>query len=627
MDLDIEHKLQEFEAAERARLGLDGRTEHWRDTMADPFFSASQRPTTTLLIGGLTMAHDKLAEGTLRGLGYNVRALDCPDLDSLRHGREYGNKAQCNPTHFTVGNLVKELCRLRDKEGLSARQIIDNYLFMTAGACGPCRFGMYATEYRKALRDAGFDGFRVILFQHAGNWSQATGEELGLKLDPAFFFALLKALIAGDVLNLLSYRIRPYEVEAGATDRAVEEAKNIIHATLSAQRNILPALYKAGKVLRAVEVDRAQPKAKVSILGEFWAMTTEGDGNYHLQRFIEQEGGECEIQIIANLILLSLWEVRRDTQVRMDLQGVDGGKYGLAESEDPVFTLAVLHLAELGVHLFFQTFARLVGLRGHHLPDMREIERVGDGHYNVDLRGGEGHLEVGKLILNVLKNKAHMTVSVKPFGCMPSSGVSDGVQSAVTELLPDAIFCAVETAGDGAVNFYSRVQMFLFKARQRALDEFQRALDQQGVSQEQVRAFLRQTSYGKAGYRAPHWAAGTGASLVHHVGPLIGKGPLGRAGVHLRRQAESLRDFATKTLPIWGERVREAAPYMPALVRKGYESASSSVPQVNAILERVVETAGRIASQRAEASAAAPAEPKLVQLQSRPAREQATAVA
>ena len=45
-------------------------------------------------------------------------------------------------------------------------------------------------------------------------------------------------------------------------------------------------------------------------------------------------------------------------------------------------------------------------------------------------------MEVGKLIQSVKHRKAHMVVSVKPFGCMPSSGVSDGVQSLITEKYP-----------------------------------------------------------------------------------------------------------------------------------------------------------------------------------------------
>src|SRR5215472_5028849 len=115
---------------------------------------------------------------------------------------------------------------------MSTEHIIKHYCFLTAGACGPCRFGMYNTEYRKALRDAGFDGFRVVLFQQTGGLEQATGEASGLEINAAFCWALLKALLAGDALNALGYRIRPYEVNAGDTDRAIEQSKKIIYRAL-----------------------------------------------------------------------------------------------------------------------------------------------------------------------------------------------------------------------------------------------------------------------------------------------------------------------------------------------------------------------------------------------------------
>ena len=53
---------------------------------------------------------------------------------------------------------------------------------------------------------------------------------------------------------------------------------------------------------------------------------------------------------------------------------------------------------------------------------------------------------------------AHMVISLKPFGCMPST-MSDGVQSKVVADYQDAIFLPVETSGDGEVNVRSRVQM------------------------------------------------------------------------------------------------------------------------------------------------------------------------
>ena len=126
-------------------------------------FTADQRGNTTLLFGGLTWGHEHLIEGAFRGLGYKTTAIPTPDVESFQLGKEYGNNGQCNPTYFTVGNLVQYLQGL-EKNGMTKEDIIDKHVFVTAGACGPCRFGMYEAEYRLALRNSGFDGFRVILF-------------------------------------------------------------------------------------------------------------------------------------------------------------------------------------------------------------------------------------------------------------------------------------------------------------------------------------------------------------------------------------------------------------------------------------------------------------------------------
>jgi predicted nucleotide-binding protein (sugar kinase/HSP70/actin superfamily) len=417
-----------------------------------------------------------------------------------------------------------------------------------------------------------------MLFQQTGGFKQASGEELGLPLDPPFFMAIAKALFAGDVINAVGYRIRPYEVEPGSADRALDEVKRGVYDALENHKSVLAALYRGRKILSRVKVDRTMPKPKVSILGEFWAMTTEGDGNYFLQKFIEQEGGENEIQILAYLLLYNLWEIRHDTLERVKLKDEDGGKFGLKD-QDVGLRLAGLWVAELALRGVFKTFAKAVGLNRFPLPDMDEVAKVGHHHYNQELRGGEGHMEVAKLILNVMKHKAHMTVSVKPFGCMPSSGVSDGVQSIVTALYPEAIFCAVETSGEGAVNFYSRVQMFLFKARQRAQQEMEAALAQYGITREQAQAFLKGSPhYSNALYRAPHEACGSGADLIHRIGPLVGKSRLQQARVHARRAAERALGLVREDVPAVIAHARKVAPYLPAVGRWVASEGMDMVP-------------------------------------------------
>jgi predicted nucleotide-binding protein (sugar kinase/HSP70/actin superfamily) len=192
---------------------------------------------------------------------------------------------------------------------------------------------MYATEYRKALRDAGFDGFRVLLFEDNGGLSQASGEERGLDLTPKFFISVLKAILVGDILNVMGYRMRPYEIVGGSTDEAITKCKRIMFDCFAERRNTLRALRVCRKILQQVEVNRLQPKPKVTVIGEFWAMTTEGDGNYRLQRFLEGEGAEVESTMLMSWLLYQTWQIRWDTKQRMMLRAHDQSSRGLVGAD------------------------------------------------------------------------------------------------------------------------------------------------------------------------------------------------------------------------------------------------------------------------------------------------------
>lgn len=511
----IEGELKAFEAEERRRLGLERKPRHWRDPNPR-CFTKSQRARTTLLFGGLTAMHDAFLEAGLSALGYRAKALECPDNAALQYGKEFGNRAQCNPTYFTVGNLLKHLTRLRDVEGMSVEDIVDTNVLVTFGACGPCRFGTYVTEYRKALRDAGFADFRVVAIQK-NDLQNVLPEESGLELGLKFVVMLFKCVIAGDVLNVMAYRIRPYEVVAGATDAALEECKAIVCDALIKGRSVLCALRRCRKALAKVEVDRLQAKPKVAVIGEFWAMTTEGDGNYRLQRFLESEGAECDIQLLTNWALYEIWTRRRDIRTRMMLRRRESERHS-SESDTPLKALFLLWLARVTVERCFYAFARAAGLKRYRLPDLDHLARISHELYPSDLGGGEGHLEVADVIDMVTRKKVHMVVSVKPFGCMPSSGVSDGVQSLVTARYPGANFCPVETSGDGAVSVYSRVQMALFRARAKAQEEFDQALAATGLcAPEAARRAAAHLKLKTSVDYPRHVVAGTAANAVHEL--------------------------------------------------------------------------------------------------------------
>ena len=476
----------------------------WRDVPKEPITYAP-KSETIMLSGGLTILQDQLIQAALQSLGENYISMPNPDFESFQTGKAYGNKGQCNPTYFTVGNLVKYLKNLRDEQGLSEKEIVEKYVYITAGGCGPCRFGMYITEYKKALRDAGFDGFRITSFEHDKGIFQ--GDDIDddiLNFTPKFFVTLIKSVIIGDIINILGYKMRPYEIEKGSVDDAIEKCRNIISDAFTEHTNLIKAMWSCRKVLSEVKLNRLQAKAKVMVMGEFWAAMTEGDGNYNLHRFLESEGAECIPQPILNRLMLSLWEAERAVVKRQAL-AVEGTK---SIDFSSAKTRLLIKAGKVAIKTHFSLYAKAIGLHDYEIPDMDKLAELSKEYYTLDCEGGEGHLEVAHLIESIKDNLSHLVISVKPFGCMPSSAVSDGVQSLVTSRFPEANFLAIETSGEGAANFYSRVQMALFKAKQSAKEEFEELSVPESVP-EKINNYLYQ----------PHNArAGSAAKLVESLG-------------------------------------------------------------------------------------------------------------
>ncbi|HEV2176542.1 MAG TPA: activator of (R)-2-hydroxyglutaryl-CoA dehydratase [Terriglobia bacterium] len=553
----IRQRLQEERARLEKEAGLERRHAAPFHRPVERPFTKSQRDKTTILFGGLTWKHEKLVHGALESLGYKCEAVPTPNKKAFQLGKEYGNNGQCNPTYFTVGNLVEYLQNLEEK-GLSKQEIIDRHVFFTAGACGPCRFGMYEAEYRLALRNSGFDGFRVLLFQQSGGLDQAEAEA-GLEMNLDFFLGILNALNIGDVVNDVAYQIRPYEVNAGETDRVLDDCMDLLHEVMRRKQpytlegrfgemlkktsfagtatfigkfldqlygdEYTAALEEVRDRFNAIAVDRTRVKPIVKITGEFWAQTTEGDGNFNMFKFLEKEGAQVMVEPIGTWIMYMIHQAKQKIKDErgLNLIAANVPKWNLAKVFGSHFNtkqrVAKLTFAE---SVFKREYHKLIDALGgiaHHLTDQYELQRIGHPFYNSRAGGGEGHLEVAKNIYYSNKDLCHMVLSLKPFGCMPSTQ-SDGAQSAVVSQYKDMIFLPVETSGEGDVNAHSRVQMALGEAKVRAKNEMKSVLERAGVTLEEVQQFaaehseLQQPMY-KFGHQKG--VVGTAANFVLHA--------------------------------------------------------------------------------------------------------------
>lgn len=524
-------------------------------------FTADQRPTTTMLFGGFTFRHEHLIQCHFESLGYRAQVIPTPNTDAFQAGKEYGNNGQCNPTYFTVGNLVQYLEHLRDVEGKSVEEIKRDYFFITAGACGPCRFGMYEAEYRLALRNAGFDGFRVLLFQQKGGLKQGD-VKAGLELNPDFFLGLVNCINMGDLLNEFTNQLRPYETSPGQVDDILKQALQFLGDAIKQRKfpkvegktRELIAKYNEAKLdtadilvkfldqltsveytaplrevalhMNEVELDRLQPKPVVKITGEFWAHTTEGDGNFNMFRFLQTEGAEIITEPIATWLTYLMWQEKikaadRRTldEATADLKWWELGKRFKLE-KTYLIKRAATFVADKVYRREYNRMREALGGTTHAIADMFEMERLAHEFYHTRSEGGEGHLEVAKNIYYTIKGIAHMTLSLKPFGCMPSTQ-SDGAQSAVINHFKDMIYLPIETSGEGEINAHSRVQMALGEAKAKAKSEFNDVIAASGYSLNDMRAYQRMTpDVRKPLYPIPHYdgIVGTGARFAKHLG-------------------------------------------------------------------------------------------------------------
>ena len=521
--------------AERARMMAEAElsdepVRHFRRPQ-ERQFTRSERGHTTIWIGGLTVRHDNLIFAGLEGLGYRVGVMPVPEKADFQAGKEYGNNGQCNPTYFTVGALVNHLKRMRDEEGISAEQIIREHLFITAGACGPCRFGMYEAEYRLALRNSGFDGFRVMLFQQEGGLDQVAAEA-GIEFNLNFFLSLLNAIFMGDVLNEVAYQIRPYEVVPGKTDEVMAECLKICQDALREKNydeihggrlalllsKIAPVNGPDGAekfldqlkgtyytdtfdkcrrlIEEEIEVDYTRHKPIVKVTGEFWAQTTEGDGNFRMFPFLESQGAEVLVEPVATWICYMLHQAEEKAGDRKGLPDdgeVDGARRGIKSrvAEEIAYRkkLITFRLANKILLREYDKLRNALGGTAHELVNQPELQRLGHPYYNSRSGGGEGHLEIAKNIYYCNKDLAHMVLSLKPFGCMPSTQ-SDGAQAAVVSQFKDMIYIPIETSGEGDVNAHSRVQMALGEAKIKCKEEFKAAVKRTGYTIDQIREYI-----------------------------------------------------------------------------------------------------------------------------------------
>jgi len=156
-----------------------------------------------------------------------------------------------------------------------------------------------------------------------------------------------------------------------------------------------------------------------------------------------------------------------------------------------------------------------LGYLPNELPDQMELKKLAEPFFHFELRGGEGHMLIGKALHAYHHKKAHMICELSPYGCMPNT-MSVGAMANVLGRYPELLYAPIEIKGDAEVHALSRCQMILAEAKQRAKQEFDNALRASNTSPSAIRAHERShPKLRQATFRVPHLGhAGTSTNYA-----------------------------------------------------------------------------------------------------------------
>ncbi len=357
-----------------------------------------------------------------KGFGYDAEALPNEDYEAFEMGRAKTRGDECLPACSTLGTLLKTL---RDIDADPQK-----HAFFMPTAPGPCRFGQYALLHRMALNASGYDQVPIM---------SPTSHNTYLGLEDALRRRLWLAMLTADVFFKAGCRLRPYEVRAGETDRALDEAKVKLRQAFSKKDGDIHGAIKEGlELLRHVRTDGG-PKPLVGIVGEIYVRCN-SFSNEDVVRSIEELGGEAWLSPLSEWIM---YTSHRQSSNARDY------KLGLREKMSAWLKNRFLNRDE---HEFYEMAGEL--LEDRHEPPIEQVLAEGEKYIPQEFEG-ESILTIGRAVV-FAKQGAALVVNAGPFTCMHSS-ITDAIFQEISEGTGVPI---VNMAYDGEGGQNSRLEVF-----------------------------------------------------------------------------------------------------------------------------------------------------------------------
>ncbi|HUZ18529.1 MAG TPA: CoA activase, partial [Spirochaetia bacterium] len=227
----------------------------------------------TLLIPNWDPLTSPILAANLQRAGIDARVLE-EDETKIRAAMRL-NTGQCIPLNIIVEEFV-DYIRAHDLD--PARTLL-----WTAQSNLACNFALFAPYMKTLLERYGGGMERAAVYE---------GDFFFLEISPIVALRAYFAYLSGGMLRRIGCTIRPYEANAGDTDRVIDECRSLLVESFGGGRGVRAALSEVTARFHAIpRICGAPARPKVAIFGDLYVRDNEVM-NGNLIRTIEEAGGE-----------------------------------------------------------------------------------------------------------------------------------------------------------------------------------------------------------------------------------------------------------------------------------------------------------------------------------------------
>lgn len=426
------------------KAALDARGEHPAERTTEsqdrprPVFQAGMKQTHTIIAPQMSPIHFRILEQAFRLSGYNLEILPRVDRKAVDVGLTYVNNDACYPSILVVGQMISAL--------RSGRYDLSRTALLISQTGGGCRATNYIAFVRKALADAGMSHVPVISVNALG-----LEKNPGFSLSTSLLARALMALVFGDLLMRMLYRVRPYEVEPGAADRLSDAWSARCVQTLARPR--LRTFHRTIRdMVKAFDTlpihDRVKPR--VGVVGEI-LVKFHPTANNEIIRVIESEGAEAVVpDLVGFLLYASSGNLFRREKLAGSLRGA-----------------LLARVAIAAVELFRVRMKReLAASKRFHPP--QSIQRLAqgvDGIVSLGNMTGEGWFLTAEMV-ELIRDGVQAIACIQPFACLPNHVTGKGMIRELRRRYPQVTIAPIDyDPGASEANQLNRLKLMLASAR------------------------------------------------------------------------------------------------------------------------------------------------------------------